>query len=204
MNDAPTESPDMSPGATHKGWYRRGERHPPHFDAGPIPQFVTFRLSGSLPQVKLLQWKVQLQSGQIDDAELHRKIESYLDRGMGDCWLRNPGVTDMMQKALRHFDGQRYWLHGWVIMPNHVHVVFTPVAGNLLPNIVQSWKSFSAKSANKLLERHGTFWQEDYFDRYVRDLDHFERILWYVAQNPIVARLCEKPEDWPYSHVGAD
>ena len=69
----------------------------------------------------------------------------------------------------RLFDGERYALHAWVVMPNHVHVLCGPAEGWSLPDLVQAWKSYTAKRANTALGRHGTLWQDDFFDRYVRD-----------------------------------
>ncbi|MBI2825696.1 MAG: transposase [Planctomycetia bacterium] len=88
-------------------------------------------------------------------------------------------------------------------MPNHVHSLFTPVDGYSLSSILQSWKSFTANRANAELKRAGAFWQDDYFDRYVRDYEQFDQTLWYIAHNPVSAGLCSAPSDWPYSHVSA-
>ena len=115
--------------------------------------------------------------------------------------LKDPRIAELVQDALLHFDDQRYELHGWVVMPNHVHVLFTPAAGCRLPDILHSWKSFTAKRSNEVLRRTGTFWEDDYFDRYMRDLAHFEQVTWYIANNPVAAQLCARPEDWPWSHA---
>jgi putative DNA methylase len=185
-----------------KGWYRRGERHPPHFDGGAIPQFVTFRLAGTLPRAKLANWKDELKLNRISDQEFHSRIEAYLDAASGACWMKQPRIADVVQNALLHFDAERYALHGWVVMPNHVHVMITPAAGRRLPDLVHSWKSFTAKESNKALKRIEAFWEGDFFDRYVRNLEHFERTMWYMANNPVAAQHCSQPEDWPWSHVG--
>ena len=74
-----------------------------------------------------------------------------------------------MENALLFFDGARYAIHAWVVMPNHIHVLFTPTPGWSLSDILSSWKSFTAKEANKVLLRSGQFWHEDYFDRFIRD-----------------------------------
>jgi REP element-mobilizing transposase RayT len=84
-------------------------------------------------------------------------------------------------------------------MPNHVHVLFSPVSDFSLSQIVQSWKSFTAKEANRILKRTGKFWQADYFDRYVRDQKHFDAALEYIEVNPVKAKLCRSAEDWRWS-----
>ncbi len=185
-----------------KGWYRRGDQHPPHFDAGELAQCVTFRLDGTLPQEKLDLWKQELRERRLSDEDYHERIEEHLDSGMGHCWLRDTRVARLIESALLHFDRQRYDLAGWVIMPNHVHVLIIPHLSHRLPDILHSWKSFTSKEANKLIGRSGTFWQDDFFDRYIRDEEDWNRTLTYIADNPVRAGLCQRAEQWPWSHVG--
>ena len=108
----------------------------------------------------------------------------------------------MVSDALWHFDGERYRLHAWCVMPNHVHVVVTPLAGRTLSSIVHSWKSFTATEANQHLGRRGSFWMQEYFDRAIRDEHHFRSAVEYVEHNPVNAGLCEAPEDWPWEQPG--
>jgi REP element-mobilizing transposase RayT len=105
----------------------------------------------------------------------------------------------MAQKSLLHFDGERYWLSAWVVMPNHLHMLLMPNAQWSLSEIMKSFKSYTSHEANKILRQHGQFWMEDYFDRYVRDEKHFVSAIAYIENNPVKARLCKKPEDWPFS-----
>ena len=132
---------------------------------------------------------------------MRERTEAALDRGYGACWLRRPQVAALVQEALLHFDNNRYLLHAWVIMPNHVHALATALGGRYLSTIVHSWKSFTAKSANRSLEREGAFWQADYFDRVMRDEAHFAATVDYIHWNPVKAGLCAKPEDWPWSSI---
>ena len=104
----------------------------------------------------------------------------------------------MTERALLHFDEARYRLHAWVVMPNHVHVLITPFEGFTLSTILHSWKSYTAKEANRLLHRNGQFWQEEYFDRYIRTEEHYRRAVEYIESNPVMAGLCKKKEDWPF------
>lgn len=83
-------------------------------------------------------------------------------------------------------------------MPNHVHVLFTPLGGWCLAEILRSWKSFTTKEANKLLGQTGHFWQHEYFDRFIRDSGHFGRVVEYIEHNPVKAGLCDSPADWPF------
>jgi putative transposase len=100
---------------------------------------------------------------------------------------------------LRRFDGDRYRLLAWCIMPNHVHVVVEPDANNLLDRIIQSWKSYTAKRANQILDRSGMFWHRDYFDRFMRDEGHLNRTIDYVENNPVKAGLAFEPVKWRWS-----
>lgn len=105
----------------------------------------------------------------------------------------------MVAEAILHLDGQRYDLHAWVVMPNHVHVLFSPLPTSTLAAVAHSLKSFTAKAANRLLGRTGPFWQREYYDRAIRNLDHFRAERAYIEANPLKARLCARIEDWPFS-----
>ena len=178
-------------------WHSRG--YLPHFDGAEITQFVTFRLADSLPQHLLETWRSELkEAGTNLDTALRRRIEVYLDQGYGQCYLNHPGVAELVQRSLLFFDRERYKLSAWVIMPNHVHALLTPCAGYELSRILQSLKSYASNEANKMLARRGKFWQQESFDRYIRDRKHFVSVVQYIENNPVKARLCERPEDWPY------
>jgi REP element-mobilizing transposase RayT len=103
-----------------------------------------------------------------------------------------------VENALLFFDGERYRMHAWVVMPNHVHALFTPLNGLGLAEILRSWKSFTSKEANKLLGQTGHFWQCEYFDRFIRDAEHFDNVVRYIESNPVKAGLCHSPDDWPF------
>ena len=181
------------------GWHSRG--YLPHFDGGEIAQTITFRLADSLPQVVLERWKRELVRDiqTSHDSVLRKRIEAYLDQGYGSCALRNAQIAASVQSSLLYFDEERYRLSAWVVMPNHVHSLLAPCAGWSLSRTMKDMKSFTAREANRLLGRRGQFWMEDYFDRYVRDRKHFTSAIAYIEKNPVKARLCSKPEDWPFS-----
>ncbi len=114
--------------------------------------------------------------------------------------MNNPEVAHLVANAVKYFDGQRYSVGAWVIMPNHVHVVLWPHPGHTLSEILHSWKSFTSKEANKLLHRKGeTFWQAESFDHIIRDDDERERLVHYVENNPVKAGLCAQTGDWNWS-----
>ena len=90
-------------------------------------------------------------------------------------------------------------LGAFVIMPNHVHVMIETRMGFPLQEILHSWKSFTANQANKLLGRSGEFWQREYFDRYIRNAEHYVQAVGYIEENPVKAGLAKVKMDWPWS-----
>ena len=180
-----------------KGWHSRG--YLPHLDQPGLLQFITFRLSDSLPAAVLHRLAAETAD---DEAERHRLIDGYLDAGHGACWLRRPEIATLVQGALLHFDGERYRLLAWVVMPNHTHVLIETKRGFPLPGVVQSWKGFTARRANALLGGGGAFWHRDYFDRYVRDDAHLAAVTRYIDHNPVKAGLVKNAADWPFGSAG--
>lgn len=178
-------------------WHSRG--YLPHIDAGEMVQFITFRLGDSMPQNVLASWRDDLRSNRITDADLRRRIETYLDQNYGSGALRNRAIAIVIQDTLLKWDGKRYRLIAWVIMPNHVHILIQNFGGCLIADIMHSIKSFTSHEANKILGRKGRFWSKEYFDRYIRNGRHFAATVKYIEQNPVKARLCKNPEDWEFS-----
>ncbi|MBL8780020.1 MAG: transposase [Alphaproteobacteria bacterium] len=182
-----------------KVWHSRG--YLPHWEAGEVAQSITFRMADSLPAALLERWQGELEtlSAMERDQERRRRIEQALDSGHGSGALARADVGEVVENALLHFDMQRYRLHAWSIMPNHVHVLITPLGAATLSEIVHSWKSFTAKKANALLQMDGAFWAQEYFDRAVRDDAHYANAVAYIAMNPVKAGLCGKPAAWRFS-----
>ena len=179
-------------------WHSRG--YLPHFDGGGLTQFLTFRLAGSLPAAKLAQWEEELkhlpENGR--DVERRKRIEAWLDRPGADGWLRNERIARIVEDALLRFDADRYRLHAWVVMPNHVHALITIAPAQNLSAILHSWKSFTATQANRVLGRRGKFWQEEYFDRFLRDAEHFAKAVDYIEMNPVKSGLCRAKGEWRF------
>ena len=180
--------------AGFKGWRSRGFL--PHFDRDGLCQSVTFRLADSMPAERRHEWEPLL--GIADERERITKIETYLDLGCGACVLRDPRVAELVQDALLHFDGERYRMLAWAVMPNHVHALFE-VCDVPLEQILHSWKSFTAHQVNALLGRTGELWQGEYFDRFMRNLEHFQKTVRYIENNPVKAGLARTPDEWPWS-----
>ncbi|TMJ25022.1 MAG: transposase [Alphaproteobacteria bacterium] len=177
---------------SHKGWHSRN--YLPHFDSQDVVQFVTFRLADSLPEAALARL------GSAERPESSR--QEVLDHGWGECWLRSEPIARLVEDAFLAFDGVRYRLHGWTIMPNHVHVLFTVMPDHPLGTSVSSWKRFTARKANEQLGRSGAFWQTEYWDRLVRNEAHFSASEKHIDQNPVKAGLVTEPRLWPYGSAG--
>ena len=177
----------------------------PHWETENAIYFVTFRLADSFPES--VRQKIEFErrdiaataramrrtfsrGEQIRLSRLSRgKIERRLDAAAGACWLAHPKIATIATESLKHFDGVRYRLFAWCVMPNHVHVSFEPLGHHDLASIVHAWKSYSAKAANAALRRSGEFWGREYFDHIVRNDIEFARIVRYILKNPEKAGL---------------
>ncbi len=192
----------------HKSVEQRKFRHLPHWPQDQATYDVTFRLADSLPQKVLLAWKderaqleraAMVEKRELSDIDrlrlktLHsEKLGAYLDAGRGSCWLKRPAIAELVLSALKHFDGERYRLLAWCVMPNHVHVIFRIFPGLHLESVLHSWKSYTSKEANRILQRSGEFWQKESFDHIVRDEKDFSHSIQYVIGNPEQSGL----KDW--------
>ena len=185
----------------------------PHWEKESATYFITFRLADSLPKSVLDQIESEREAIVKTANQFQRPlspderrkiqrlsspiIEKYLDNGAGACHLQNPAIAEEIATTFRHFDDQRYRLFAWCVMPNHVHVVVRLLPGQTLAPLVHSWKSFTAKRANAILGRRGTFWQREYYDHLIRNESEFEHSIRYVAENPEKANL----KDWKWVWV---
>jgi len=179
-----------------RGWHEAGRL--PHRDEPHLTQFITFRLADSFPESLRREWEHLWMIER--EPERRKELEAYIDKGRGDCHLQRHEIASLVEVALRFFHGERYELRAWVIMPNHVHVLFktcrVPVS-----RIVESWKKHTAVKANRVLGRRGAFWAAGYFDTYMRDVDQERRTVRYIENNPTKARLVLDPRANRHSKV---
>jgi REP element-mobilizing transposase RayT len=174
----------------HRGWHV--PRALPHFDSPEVLQAITFRLADALPRGVAKSLKDET------PAARRRRVSAALDAGYGECILGAPELAEIVETALLHGVGIEYELFAWVVMPNHVHALIAPSAGNRLADIVQAWKSWTAKAINRQRGASGMVWQQEYFDRFIRDERHFAAALAYIEENPVKAGLASKPSDWRF------
>ncbi len=210
MKPPPEPPPDRHLTA---GFHHRD--HLPHLKREGGSYFVTFRLAGTLPAEVFEQMKREreliLQQALAakrpltwtEQEELFRwystRVDAHLDAGHGECWLRQPEVAKIVADAIRFHAGEHFDLLAWVVMSNHVHAVVRPFPGHTLSQILKSWKGFSAREANRFLQREGEFWQGESYDHLIRDDEDMHRCCHYTTMNPVNARLCERAEAWPWS-----
>jgi REP element-mobilizing transposase RayT len=170
----------------------------PHWQQGQALQFVTLRLSDALPRSLLDDWRAERDEWLAEHpkpwspeihAEYHRRfsrrIEKWLDQGMGSCLFADSGARTVLAETLMRFQGERVQHHAWVIMPNHLHLLFSPRVPQ--EKLIQAWKSHSARTLGR-----GPIWQRDYFDTVIRDWDHLQNVVRYIRRNPTKAKLPER------------
>lgn len=181
---------------------RQTENRLPHWQQEAATYFITFRLADAVPRKLRDQWQDEREvwlrlhpepwSNAIE-SEYHRRfsgaIERWLDAGHGSCLLRRSACAAIVDETLRHFDNERLKLISSVVMPNHVHAIFVQHRKWPLEKILYSWKTFTARRINTLLDRRGSLWQRSYFDRLIRDKKHFARCVRYIRRNPERANL---------------
>ncbi len=191
-----------------KGRHQRG--YLPHRDYGSALQAITFREADSLPSHVVDEWKAELhhllnspnkETQAATHKELTRRIAHYEDAGHGNCHLRQPELAKIVQNSLIEGHDATYRLLAWCIMPNHAHILIKQGNQTTLGKITRQWKGSSARSINLALKRKGPFWASDYFDRAIRDEEHFWNSVTYIHRNPVRAGLVADPKDWPFSSL---
>jgi menaquinone-specific isochorismate synthase len=196
----------------------------PHWTMDGAAYHVTFRLHDSMPESvveKLRNEREQIWSeikqlkNQLSEHQAHRllhlyseKLDRYLDEGFGACMLKREAITQLVADALQYFDHSkalpddlnnrkcRYRLLAWCIMPNHVHAAVQPLGQNKLPEILHSWKSFTANKANLVLGRTGHFWQAEYYDHIIRNEADLIYCVDYIYSNPENAGIIDWHWKW--------
>ncbi len=179
-------------------------RHLPHWRQEGATYVVTFRLADSLPQSKLRElsairamWERQHPPPRSDDdldalvRETMQRVEDWLDQGFGSCVLKDAALAACVAQSMLHFAGDRYELGCCVVMPNHAHAVVRPLnpGADALERVLQSWKRHSSYEIHERLGQTGALWQEESFDRIIRDDEHLYRAIQYIGRNPAKAGL---------------
>lgn len=195
-----------------RGAFRNYERNLPHWRQPHASYFLTFRMNDALPaeinaEMRYEQdlWRERIareraRHGDSLPPELEeeyeafkrrtgRRLERVLDEGHGSCMLRESSIRKLVEDALLHFHGERYEMHGFVIMPNHVHLAVKPLHDWQPEQLLHSWKRFTSRAIHLATGGSGQFWQEDTWNRIIRDAGHWEVVMRYMVANPARAKL---------------
>jgi len=168
-------------------------RRLPHRYAIGQPLFVTFRLHGSLPAGR------EFPPDSMTSERAFVAMDRLLEAGrFGPVYLQQPEIARVARDSILHCAMVDYDLHAWVTMPNHVHMLITPLTN--VPSFLRRLKGYSARQANKLLDRAGqAFWQDESYDHLVESAQEFRNIERYIVNNPVNAGLIEELEAFPWS-----
>jgi type I restriction enzyme R subunit len=191
-------------------------RRLPHWYQPGATYFVTFRTEDSLPKEVINRWHAEREEWllhhdidprspnwqsalnglpELQKRQFHsrfsREYQQHLDGGYGECLLRRPELAQIVGDSLLHFDGTRYQMGDFVIMPNHVHLLVYLLGTTTITDQCFSWKKFTATQLNRRLGRRGHFWQAESFDHLVRNENQFGYLQQYIADNPRLAGLHE-------------
>ena len=190
-------------GGTTMAFYTR---RLPHWFPEDAAVFVTWRLAGSMP------FHAEASGASVADDKKRSSapLDSFLHQEEGlDCphcgpvWLQDSRVATVIVDALRYGASVRrfYHLHAWVIMPNHVHVIFQPLAE--MSKVMRWLKGRTARLSNRILGRTGTtFWQDESFDHWIRSPEELQDLIAYIENNPVKAGLVDVPRQWRWSSAG--
>ena len=188
----------------------------PHWEQPGATYFITFRTADSMPRTVVERWRrerddwLTRQSGIAADLPWHKKLkmlederqhqfnrlfrhkfEQQLDRGMGECPFVDAELARIIADSLTHFDGERYHLGDFIVMPNHVHVLVCLFPEFRLLKQCYSWKHYMATEVNKIRGGDGPLWQTESFDHLVREPGQFRKFQRYVGENPVKAGLSD-------------
>jgi putative transposase len=199
------------------------ERQLPHYQPPGATLFITFRLADSIPPAVLDQLLAEREQAnarlaRISDVRerarqsykeqrrLFGKWDTALDTAQsGPFWLRDFQIATLVADSLNHRDGRVYDLDAFCIMPNHVHVVYTPLpkadgSYHAMSAIMHSLKRYTSRQSNLLLGREGSFWQHENYDHVIRDEAEWQRIITYIVNNPVKAGFVQYWEEWEWTH----
>ena len=198
-------------------FFRR--RNLPHLQPPDVPIFVTYNLKLELPEEIrniITQQRKRFQiinknPSKIEFLNFEKRVFDIFDNFLGKYkdspqWLIDPEIANIVSESLFFLNNQYYKLFTFCIMPNHVHTMFKPLTDDKsepisLPKIMHDHKRYTARESNKILQRKGHFWQDEYYDHYIRNDNEFYNVVWYIINNPVKANLVAHWKDWKYTWV---
>jgi putative transposase len=186
----------------------------PHWSQAGVVCFITFRLHDSMPQEVVERWRQERAAWLIGNAinpnkpewrddlqSLPRRLQNEfyatfstrwhneLDCCHGSCVLKDPVNSPIVADSFLKFDGERYWVKDFVVMPNHTHMLVVFPNDDVMLSQCENWKRYTGRRINKRMSDTGRFWQQDGFDHLVRSEEQFKHFRRYIADNPKKAGL---------------
>jgi type I restriction enzyme R subunit len=207
-----------------KGGFETYQHFCPHWAQAGAVVFITFRTHDSIPRDVLKRWDREKQEwlrlrgkdtgahwsavlptlSAKDRAEFQKTFnrcrEVFLDTCHGRCLLKRPELAQIVAESLLHFDGQRYRMGDFVLMPNHVHLLAVFPTAEAMKQQCSSWLHYTAYRINQAAGEKGKFWQQEPFDHLVRSAEQYDALRQYIADNPHKAGL--KPGEYLYRRYG--
>jgi len=172
-------------------------RHLPHWRQEGATYAVTFRQADSIPQAQLQalkRWRVIWEEQHPEPRtetewkgfvqEISSRTERWMDEGYGSCAFRESRFSEMMSNSLLHFQDQHHFTSCFVVMPNHIHAVIRPRPNFELEGCLKRIKRYVSRQVNKALHQEGAFWEEESYDRIIRDEEHLWNVVQYIGRNP--------------------
>ncbi|HUY89174.1 MAG TPA: transposase [Pirellulales bacterium] len=196
----------------------------PHWSQAGAVVFITFRTHDSVPREVVERWEREKQQwlrnrgwaagedwtsivpklSEAQRAEFQKHFdrcrETFLDTCHGRCLLRRPELARIVADSLLHFDGERYRMGDFVVMPNHVHLLAAFPTADAMKQQCDSWLHYTAYKIHRTIGEKGKFWQQEPFDHLVRSVEQYEYLRQYVADNPQKASL--KSGEYLYRRFG--
>jgi REP element-mobilizing transposase RayT len=183
-------------------------RNLPHWRQAGATYFVTFHLADALPKAKRIElesirreWE-RLNTLPRSEAawtayakQVFRQVEQWMDAGHGACWFRQLRHAAELRRSLLAMAGQRYELGCFVIMANHCHAVMRPLERYCLEKEVGAIKGVVGRCINQQESLQGRLWQEESYDRIIRDAEHLYRVVQYIGDNPRRAGIARQAWD---------
>ncbi|WP_436717577.1 hypothetical protein U8335_12460 [Roseiconus lacunae] len=188
------------------------EHHRPHWSQAGAIVFLTFRAKDSIPRDVLQRWEREKNEWIVRHAhadppwrnalptlspdlrnrfkkEFNRCREDFLDTCHGACVLRRPVLAKIVADSLLYFDGVRYRMGDFIVMPNHVHLMASFASEDSMGAQCDSWLHFTAMKINSHLGQKGKFWQQEPFDHLVRSPEQYQYLRRYIRDNGAKAKL---------------